>query len=394
MPANAEPCAIALATLTSADLLVRRRNSSCRFSTRSAASNGIETANAMTHTCAGRSSEVSVRKGWTTTRPARRQPAVDQVGLTDPFLLGGRVGGGVLGFLPDAFGLGFHPMGLSQEVLVLVHALILPETVVCQDRRVAGLRELWNDVVPDAGALADDLVGRYAGKDRHAYRDRYVVTVLIAMASLDQLCTDPTAVRLAAWFHRAVHAPGSTAGADAEASAQLAEEVLPGYGVSHARTAEVARLVRLTGGAESPKAQDPNADVLLDAVNAILADNGYPIHAADVRRDAEDESFAETARRYAEIRGLLNSRIVSGTELALYRSFAAAGASEKPDGPSGRSWGAQLLGRAGVAGSGSFWVVTAAATAFVAFVNSLGGDEGPLARPGATAETLAGLRPS
>jgi predicted metal-dependent HD superfamily phosphohydrolase/outer membrane protein assembly factor BamB len=188
---------------------------------------------------------------------------------------------------------------------------------------VAGLRELWNDVVPDAGTLADDLVGRYAGKDRHAYRDRYVVTVLIAMASLDQLCTDPTAVRLAAWFHRAVHAPGSTAGANAEASAQLAEEVLPGYGVSHARTAEVARLVRLTGGAESPKAQDPNADVLLDAVNAILADNGYPIHAADVRRDAEDESFAETARRYAEIRGLLNSHIYR-TQLARDRFESAA----------------------------------------------------------------------
>ncbi|MGY4766951.1 hypothetical protein ACXC9Q_08535 [Kribbella sp. CWNU-51] len=41
---------------------------------------------------------------------------------------------------------------------------------------MVGLRELWNDAVPDAGALADDLLGRYAGMSRHVYRDRYVVS--------------------------------------------------------------------------------------------------------------------------------------------------------------------------------------------------------------------------
>lgn len=162
---------------------------------------------------------------------------------------------------------------------------------------MAGLRELWTDVIPDAGELADDLVGRYAGKSRYVYRDRYLETVLIALESLDQLSTDPTAVRLAAWFHRAVHQPGSTAQEDAEASAQMVEQVLPAYGVTPARTAEVARLVRLTGGTAPVKTQDANADVLLDAVNAILADKRYPTHAGEVRRDAEREAEDPSAEK-------------------------------------------------------------------------------------------------
>ncbi|MFD7156867.1 hypothetical protein ACFV9C_19870 [Kribbella sp. NPDC059898] len=36
-----------------------------------------------------------------------------------------------------------------------------------------GLRELWGDVIPDAGPLADMLVRRYTGK-RRAYRDDYL----------------------------------------------------------------------------------------------------------------------------------------------------------------------------------------------------------------------------
>jgi predicted metal-dependent HD superfamily phosphohydrolase len=176
---------------------------------------------------------------------------------------------------------------------------------VCQDRRVAGLRERWND--PESAALADDLVARYTGTSRNAYRDRYLQTVLTAVKALDQLSTDPTAVELAAWFHRAIHDPGSTPAADAEASAELAEEVLPGHGVTAARTAEVARLVRLTGGVGEPKSPDPNGDVLLDAVNAVLADARYPAHAAEVRRDAS--ASAEPRRRYDEVRTQLSEPI-------------------------------------------------------------------------------------
>ncbi|HET6738502.1 MAG TPA: hypothetical protein VFH76_06200 [Kribbella sp.] len=149
---------------------------------------------------------------------------------------------------------------------------------------MAGLRELWRDVIPDAGPLADDLVARYGAKRRMAYRERYLVGVLEALDALEQLCTDPVAVRLAAWFHRAVHAKANTASEDAEASAWLAEELLPTYGVNAVRTAEVVRLVRLTGG-ETAQA-GANGDVLLDAVDAVLAAPQYVTHASEVRRNS------------------------------------------------------------------------------------------------------------
>ncbi|MGW6281103.1 outer membrane protein assembly factor BamB family protein [Kribbella sp. NPDC055071] len=173
---------------------------------------------------------------------------------------------------------------------------------------MAGLRERWNDVLPDAGPLADDLASRYTGPSRNAYRDLYLETVLTALKELDQLSTDPTAVELAAWFHRAVHERGNTPAEDAEASARLAEDVLPGYDVTAARTEEVARLVRLTGGLGELKDKDPNGAVLLDAVNAVLADRRYQTHSAQVRRDA-GTAESETRRRYDEIRTLLNAPI-------------------------------------------------------------------------------------
>ncbi|WP_232828538.1 outer membrane protein assembly factor BamB family protein [Kribbella monticola] len=156
------------------------------------------------------------------------------------------------------------------------------------------LRDRWNDVIPDAATLADDLVARYTASDRKAYRPQYLEAVLAALDSLEQLSTDPVAVRLAVWFHRAVHKPSGQPAEDAEASAEFAEDSLPAYGVSSARVAEVARLVRLTG-ASSPAAQDANAQVLLDAVNASYAATNYATHASELRRDAWDGSDAEGA---------------------------------------------------------------------------------------------------
>ncbi|WP_427888658.1 PQQ-binding-like beta-propeller repeat protein [Kribbella sp. GL6] len=168
-----------------------------------------------------------------------------------------------------------------------------------------GLRELWGDVIPDAGPLADTLVRRYTGK-RRAYRDDYLRHVLGALDSLEQLATDPVAVRLAAWFHRAVHSAENTAQDDAEASAQLAGELLPTYGVTDVRTAEVARLIRLTGGGGA------NGDVLQDAVNAVLADPQYAKHASEVRRDSR---FDAGVRR-AQLQVLLASDRIYRTDLA------------------------------------------------------------------------------
>ncbi|MEU4190858.1 PQQ-binding-like beta-propeller repeat protein [Kribbella sp. NPDC026611] len=156
------------------------------------------------------------------------------------------------------------------------------------------LRESWDELVPGAGALGDELLGRYRG--RGVYRERYLAVVLKAVGALEQLATDPVAVGLAAWLHRAEHARGNTAAEDAEASARLAEESLPGCGVSDARVAEVARLVRLSGGIGAARTPDPNGDVLLDAVNAMLADRNYLTHAGELRRDAAERP---AVRRHA-----------------------------------------------------------------------------------------------
>lgn len=188
--------------------------------------------------------------------------------------------------------------------------------------RVTGLRERWNDLIPGAAELADDLTARYRADDRRAYREQYLQRVLDALGTLDQLSTDPTAVYLAAWFHRAVHERGGQN--DAEASASLAEETLPSYQVTAARTAEVARLVRLTGTPPpwSDALSDPNAYVLLDAVNATAAGPSYATHASEVRRDASDRLVA-IRQRHALVQRLLDGPIYR-TQLARDRYAAAA----------------------------------------------------------------------
>src|SRR5689334_10795362 len=127
---------------------------------------------------------------------------------------------------------------------------------------------MWGEVIPDAGDLADQLVRRYADRDKH------LIVILSALDSLEQLTADPVAVRLAVWFHRAAHSANRTAIDDAAASARLAEKLLPKYGVDEVRTAEVARLVRYSGG------DGANGAVLQDAVNAVLADPQYATFAS------------------------------------------------------------------------------------------------------------------
>ncbi|MEV8374681.1 PQQ-binding-like beta-propeller repeat protein [Kribbella sp. NPDC056861] len=193
------------------------------------------------------------------------------------------------------------------------------------------LRMRWSEPVPGSAPLADDLVARYVERTRRAYRDQYLEAVLDALDSLIQLSTDPTSVRLAAWFHRAVHQPGGGAAEDAESSARLAEQTLPGYGVDPIRIAEVARLVRLTGelatpptDSYAPPRRDANGDVLLDAVNGILATAParYTAHASEVRRDAGDRTVA-IGRRYDEVRQLLDGHLYR-TQLARQRMGGAA----------------------------------------------------------------------
>src|SRR5205085_1494923 len=109
---------------------------------------------------------------------------------------------------------------------------------------------------------------------------------------LASAAVNPDVVRLAAWFHDAVH--DGVAG-DEERSALLAEAELPRTGLDAATVADVARLVRVTA-THDPPAGDRDGAVLCDADLAVLGRDadGYRAYTRDVRAEyahVPDEVF-------------------------------------------------------------------------------------------------------
>jgi predicted metal-dependent HD superfamily phosphohydrolase len=138
-----------------------------------------------------------------------------------------------------------------------------------------------------AGAVAAahaDLVRRHAEPARRYHVLAHVAEVLDGVAEVGHLATDPTAVRLAAWYHDAVYDP--RAAGNEEASADLAAGVLPGLGVPAGVVAEVHRLVLLTAGHEVAEG-DADGAVLADADLAVLGAPAerYARYRADVRAE-------------------------------------------------------------------------------------------------------------
>lgn len=150
------------------------------------------------------------------------------------------------------------------------------------------LIERWLTLV-DTEAAGHGLIARYAEPHR-AYHDvRHLTEVLDFVDELADEAEDADAVRFAAWFHDAVYEAVPEV-SNEEASARLAERILPGLGVPAARVAEAARLVRLTEK-HAAEEGDRNASVLFDADLAILA--------ADPARYAEYTHSVRT--EYAEV---------------------------------------------------------------------------------------------
>ncbi|GAA2408758.1 hypothetical protein [Streptomyces coeruleofuscus] len=137
---------------------------------------------------------------------------------------------------------------------------------------------------PDPDPYADDLLGRWQEPQRRYHTVAHLTAVLDRIDVLEKYAHDPDVVRLAAWFHDAVYLPDRSE--NEERSARLAERALPEAGVSAARTAEVARLVRLTVG-HDPADDDPDGQVLCDADLAILASppSAYAAYTAAVREE-------------------------------------------------------------------------------------------------------------
>lgn len=156
-------------------------------------------------------------------------------------------------------------------------------------------------------AVRDELLTAYAAPAR-SYHDRRHLTEVLDR--LDELgCDDPT-VRLAAWFHDAVHEGGPD---DEERSAQWAERALPA-----GLAGEVARLVRVTVD-HRPTGDDLPGQQLSDADLAILAaaPARYAEYARDVRREYAAVPDADFARgRAAVLEDLLAKPTLFHTPLA------------------------------------------------------------------------------
>ncbi|MEV6022378.1 hypothetical protein [Streptomyces sp. NPDC052036] len=137
---------------------------------------------------------------------------------------------------------------------------------------------------PDPAPYAENLLARWQEPQRRYHTLAHLTAVLDHVDVLQQYADDPDVVRLAAWFHDAVYLPDRSE--NEERSARLAERALPEAGVAEDRTAEVARLVRLTV-THDPADDDRDGQVLCDADLAILAapPSAYAAYTAAVREE-------------------------------------------------------------------------------------------------------------
>ncbi|MEU7065417.1 hypothetical protein [Streptomyces sp. NPDC046161] len=165
------------------------------------------------------------------------------------------------------------------------------------------LRDRWQATTAAAGAApgldttpyADRLLAAWAEPQRRYHTTAHLADVLARIDVLAPHAQDPAAVELAAWFHDAVYRPDRSE--NEERSAALAERALPELGIDAARTAEVARLVRLTV-THDPAPGDTNGEVLCDADLAVLAGSpdAYAAYVAAVRAEygfVPDDAFRD-----------------------------------------------------------------------------------------------------
>lgn len=180
-----------------------------------------------------------------------------------------------------------------------------------------------------AEAAGRDLVSRYAEPQRHYHDGRHLAEVLDAVDLLAEHADDPDTVRLAAWFHDAVYQPTPIPGANEEASARLAEDVLSALGRPSAQVEAVATLVRATEHHEPAVGAASAGDlaVLFDADLAILASSParYAEYAADVRAEyAHVPDAAFRSGRAAILRGFADRPRIYLTPTAAARWESAA----------------------------------------------------------------------
>jgi predicted metal-dependent HD superfamily phosphohydrolase len=153
--------------------------------------------------------------------------------------------------------------------------------------------------------LGRQLIADWGDPARRYHNLTHLQHVLRRVDELADHASDLRAVRLAAWYHDAVHAGAPD---DEERSAQRAEAELTAAGLDPGLVAEVARLVRLTVH-HNPAPGDANGETLCDADLAILAAPAadYAAYTRAVRAEyaqVSDEAFR--AGRAAVLQSLLD----------------------------------------------------------------------------------------
>lgn len=114
-----------------------------------------------------------------------------------------------------------------------------------------------------AASVGTDLLDRYGDAGRHYHSLLHLAAVLTVVDELADLADAPDPVRLAAWYHDAIHQPDGR-GDDEQRSADLARAELTALGFDAEAVDEVVRLVLLTA-THDPEPPDRNGAVLCDA---------------------------------------------------------------------------------------------------------------------------------
>ncbi|MDY6055765.1 DUF4031 domain-containing protein [Micrococcus sp.] len=178
-------------------------------------------------------------------------------------------------------------------------------------------------------ALGTALLERWSEPHRAYHGLEHLLGVLEALDLLEQdgarPAPDPRTLRLAAWFHDAVHAGDPTAppGRDEEDSAALAEQLLadPALALPAQAREQTARLVRLTAD-HRPVPGDHAGELLCDADLEVLgrSPEAYARYTAAVRREYAHVPEADWVRgRAAVLESLLAPDVLYRTAPARAR---------------------------------------------------------------------------
>jgi len=148
------------------------------------------------------------------------------------------------------------------------------------------------DDLIDRAVVSGGLLARYQQSHRHYHNLDHIQYVLSTVDSLDA-GPHRQAIRLGAWFHDAVYAPGRDD--NEERSAFVAAEALEIAAASPSLISEVVRLVLVTRD-HTPAADDEAGAILSDADLRILASDAemYGRYIANVRKEYQlipDEVF-------------------------------------------------------------------------------------------------------